>query len=197
MAVVGRGIPNRLPDFVAYKVVSKLPDGVILRHADGVGEPFYVKMEVDDSGVDFGIIRGETTRVYFYKCGFVPDPRYRTADFTITKEFAAQAVYTRRVYGMQCMHSKCTLPYEGAEHGLFRLSQTYMFCVSVFYRFQIELISSRSGLFVRVFLPPDLRVIVTRAFLQCNLRVLYAVDGVDIRRSWINAWVFCQPGYIC
>ena len=144
MGDVRRGIPNRKPDFVAHKVLSKTTSGLVLQAADGVGEPFLVVMGVDEAKVDCGQLQDGDSRFYFYKCGFVPDERNRTPEGKVTSEFATQAVYKRRVYGMRCMFDRCTLPYDGTEHGMFRLSDTYMFCVSLFYRFQTELLSSRS-----------------------------------------------------
>ena len=150
MGDVRRGIPNQKPDFVAHKVVSKTTSGLVLQAADGVGEPFMVIMGVDEAQVDCGQLQNGDGRFYFYKCGFVPDERNKTPDGKVTSEFATQAVYTRRVYGMRCMFDRCTLPYDGTEHGMFRLSDTYMFCVSLFYRFQTELLSSRSVVVFRL-----------------------------------------------
>jgi hypothetical protein len=62
---------------------------------------------------------------------------------------------------MRCMFDRCTLPYDGTEHGMFRLSDTYMFCVSLFYRFQTELLSSRSVVVSKRASIPNILVLVT------------------------------------
>ena len=76
---------------------------------------------------------------------------------------------------------------------MFRLSDTYMFCVSLFYRFQTELLSSRSGVVFDCASIPYILFWSHYFRLQYNVRVLYAVGGVHIPGCWIGGRVIRQP----
>jgi hypothetical protein len=138
------GAPH--PTFTSFKVMSINSDRVTLHAAaDVVFKHRTVALEVFWSG-DRSCFFNSTGDIFLYQYGFISDMRYVVGSPQMTKEFSITGVFSRPVYDLKCMRGNCRLGYDGAEHGVFRLSKHTSFCVSLFYLFDEAKLTQRYAL---------------------------------------------------
>jgi hypothetical protein len=84
---------------------------------------------------------GLAAGLFFYRYGFAADDSLRGRP-SMTKEFGFTGWWPRPVQVAMCVNSKCALPYDGVEDGLFRWSQVTMFATELFRGYDSQLLSS-------------------------------------------------------
>jgi hypothetical protein len=138
-------ISEERPIFCCYKVVSKdnrvaalMPVGVDSTANGLLPRTIEARLDAASNYIYVG-----DQRVFWYKYGFVSDETYKTAQFVVTKEWGQAGRYQRKVHGLRCMFDRCTLLYDGVEHGMFRWSLKSMFGNELFYIFDEMKISQR------------------------------------------------------
>lgn len=77
-------------------------------------------------GCGRGLFRDPTCQIGLSAYGFVPDPS-RYCHPQQTREYGVTGVWARLVHDIYCMSGKCTLEYDGEEHGLYRHSSRTTF----------------------------------------------------------------------
>jgi hypothetical protein len=135
------GLPH--PTFQGFKVVQIDPDSVVLH--ENVDKSFIHRnspMHLFWSGHK-SAFSDSVGDVFLYSYGFISDISFVVGSPQMTHEFAGNGVYLRPVYDLRCMRGNCRLTYDGAEHGIFRLSKISSFCISLFYLFDQAKITQR------------------------------------------------------
>lgn len=134
------------PTFTSYKVLKIDPDGVTLHATSDVLYQHRVQSLVVHWSADSSRFVDSDGDIFMYHYGFISDLRYAVGDPQLTKECSLAGTYTRPVYDLRCMQGSCRLGYDGAEHGIFRLSKQTSFCISLFYLFDQAKITQRCKL---------------------------------------------------
>lgn len=135
------GAPH--PTFTSYKVM-RIGSGCVTLHAtvDVIYKHRIQALELFWSP-DRSCFFDSTEDIFLYHYGFVSDLRYAVGSPQMTKEYTITGVFSRPVYELKCMRGNCRLSYDGAEHGIFRLSKQTSFCVSLFYLFDEAKLTQR------------------------------------------------------
>jgi hypothetical protein len=135
------------PEFEAFIVVEVSSETLVLNANVDISYPHRILPLNLFWSAESSTFADSLGDIFLYQYGFISNTNFVAGVAQMTKEYAYAGVYTRPVYDLHCMRGSCRLTYDGAEHGIFRLSKITSFCISLFYLFDEAKLTQRCEFF--------------------------------------------------